>query len=89
MRDDTLGLRPIAEMQGGAGRAEIETGDGDGCKSIRDRNARVVVLRVMQAVNRQVTGLASMMAHGASIGMMTYTGRARDGLGIEAGDGDG
>ena len=80
MRDDRLGLRPIADMQGEAGRAGIETGDGDGCKSIRDRNARVVALRVMQAVNRHVTGLASMMAHGASIGMMTYIGRAWEGL---------
>jgi len=38
MRGDRLGpgLGPIAEIQGGAGRAGIEAGDGDGCRSIRD-----------------------------------------------------
>ena len=30
MQRDRLGLGPIAEVQGGAGRAGIEVGDGDG-----------------------------------------------------------
>jgi len=42
MRGDRMGLRPIGEVQGGAGRAGIKVGDIDGLKSIREYDAGVV-----------------------------------------------
>ena len=42
MRGNRLGLGHISEMQGGAGRAGIEAGGGDGWGAIRERDAGVV-----------------------------------------------
>ena len=42
MRGDRLGLGHIGEVQGGAGRADIEAGSGDGWGAIGERDAGVV-----------------------------------------------
>jgi hypothetical protein len=89
MRGDGVGVGDIGEVPGDARGAGDTAGDDDGGGAGRERDAGVVGgrggLSVMRRQNRAGTGSASVTVHGASMGLVTHTGRAREGhTGCEA-----
>jgi hypothetical protein len=89
VRGDAVGVGDIGEVPGDARSAGDTAGGDDGGGAGRERDAGVVggrgALSVMRRQNRAGTGSASVTVHGASMGLVTYTGQAREGhTGCEA-----
>ena len=69
----------------GTRRLVMTVGEQGGGSVTQGWSADVGALSVMRRQNRAGTGSASVTVHGASMGLVTYTGRAREGhTGCEA-----
>ena len=89
MRGDGVGVGDIDEVHGGTRSSGHTTGGDDGRGARCERDAGLVDghggLSMVRRSNRAGTGSASVTVHGASMGLVAYTGKAREGqTGCEA-----
>ena len=93
MRGDGVGVGDVGEVPCGTRVTRDAAGGDDGRGSKGKHDAGLVVdmagMSVAGRGNRGGTGSASMTVHGASMGLVAYTGKARHGHDGMRGDGVG